>query len=145
MPRIERRFAIAAPAETAWRILIDVERWPEWSKSIRSAERIDEGPLRLGSQARMDVAGTRPSTLTVTEITEGRSFTWESTQGGVTAVMRHAIEPRESGCELVLSVEARGIVGALAWPLVWYVSNRNLAWEGNGLKERAEAEQAGAS
>ena len=44
---------IDAPPEVVWRVLIDVERWPEWTPTTDRIERLDEGEFRLGSRARM--------------------------------------------------------------------------------------------
>ncbi|MEU1284094.1 SRPBCC family protein [Kitasatospora sp. NPDC005856] len=40
---------IHAPLRTVWRLQTDVERWPDWQAPVRSAERLDSGPLRPGS------------------------------------------------------------------------------------------------
>ncbi|MFB7129162.1 polyketide cyclase /reductase [Kitasatospora xanthocidica] len=40
---------IHAPLRTVWRLQTDVARWPDWQAPVRSAERLDGGPLRPGS------------------------------------------------------------------------------------------------
>ena len=47
MRRITVSRTIDAPASSAWEILVDVERWPSWGTSIRSAEVDGEG-TRIG-------------------------------------------------------------------------------------------------
>ncbi|NNH69937.1 polyketide cyclase /reductase [Nocardia uniformis] len=41
---------INAPLSTIWDLQTDVERWPAWQQPVTSMQRMDEGPLRDGSQ-----------------------------------------------------------------------------------------------
>ncbi|MGW4897476.1 SRPBCC family protein [Kitasatospora sp. NPDC004240] len=50
--RHRAEIVIHAPLRTVWRLQTDVERWPSWQAPVRSAERLDAGPLRRGSAFR---------------------------------------------------------------------------------------------
>ncbi|WP_328387851.1 SRPBCC family protein [Nocardia sp. NBC_00416] len=43
---------INAPLSTVWDLHTDVERWSQWQQAVTTIERLDQGPLREGSQFR---------------------------------------------------------------------------------------------
>jgi hypothetical protein len=49
---------LASTPEAAFALICEVEKWPVWLSPLRSARRLDEGPLELGS--RVAVRGTIP-------------------------------------------------------------------------------------
>ena len=137
--RYERSIHIAAPPGVVWAVMNDVARWPEWTPSVRSVEVCEPGPLRVGFAARLQVRGMPAATWVVTELTEGRSFTWVTRTPGARSVASHAIEPGTNGCVVTLAVEVRGFGAVLLRPLVARASRRNLRLEAEGLKQRAES------
>ena len=130
---------IAAPPDRVWPIMRDVERWHEWTASITGIERLDDGPLRVGSRARVRQTKLPSNAFVVTTLEEGRGFTWESKSPGVRGIGHHWIEPVANGCRVTLGVDFRG-------PLAWLVSRvygkltqRYIEMEAAGLKHRSEA------
>ncbi len=44
---------IRAGIESVWDTLVDVERWPEWSRSIDRIERLDNAAFGIGGRVRI--------------------------------------------------------------------------------------------
>ena len=135
----EETAQIDALAEAVWRVMTDVERWPEWTESMRRIERLEDGPLVLGSRAQIEIKGAPKSVWTVTEYTEGRSFTWETSAMGVSSTARHVVEPADGGSRVTLSVQMGGLMATLLSPLVRSVAQRNVRMEAEGLRRRCES------
>lgn len=129
---------IAAPTGRIWQVMRAVERWHEWTASVTSIERLDEGALRVGSRAIVRQPKLPPGRWTVTAIDEGRSFTWVNTAPGVRIVGHHTIEPTGTGGRAMLSLEYHGMLASgLAW-LTRSLVERYLELEATGLKRRSE-------
>jgi uncharacterized protein YndB with AHSA1/START domain len=139
---IERTVSINAPPERVWIVMADVERWAESTESSRSVERLDSGPLGLGSEARLRVRGGPASVWRVTALTEGQSFTWESDVGGVHGRASHVIDPEGDGSRVTLTVTISGWPATLLSPFLAWGGRRNLRLEAEGLKQRCEASVA---
>jgi uncharacterized membrane protein len=135
----EQSIDIDAPADVVWRVLTDVERWPEWTRSERSAKLEADGPFRVGSRAKLGVAGSPlPSLWEVTALYEGRAFVWENKQAGLRNIAGHYVEAQGAGSRVRLTIDMSGPLAMLMRPYLAHVTRRNVAWEAEGLKQRAE-------
>lgn len=128
----------ARPARV-WEVMRDVERWHEWTASITGIERLDEGPMKVGSGARVRQPKLLPARFEVTVLEEGRGFDWRTRSAGVTAVGRHWIQPIGAGCRVTLSVAYGGALGWLVARVYADLTRRYLAMEAEGLKRRSES------
>ena len=81
--RFEKVVTIAAPAQTVWNLLTDIESWPRLTASVTSIERITPGPLEVGSRVRIKQPRLPEAEWVVTELVEGQRFVWESASPGV--------------------------------------------------------------
>lgn len=96
-----RSISIHAPAQHVWSILTDVERWPEWTASIASVQRLDRGPFGVGSRARIKQPKLASTVWTVIELEPMRTFTWTATAGGITSIAEHQIAGGPTGAVTV--------------------------------------------
>lgn len=130
---------IAAPPERVWEVLADVERWSEWTRTVTWVRRLDDGPLRSGSRAKINQPKIPETDYVVTEIEPGQSFTWVATGPGVTTTARHDIEALPGGGTRVrLTVDQAGWLGSVMGRFYRGMTDRYLANEAEGLKARCE-------
>jgi uncharacterized membrane protein len=130
---------IAAPPERAWQAVTDVEDWPRWTTSMSEVKRLDEGPLRVGSRARVRQPRLPVLVWEVTDLDEGTSFSWVTRTPGVVATAGHEVIATRDGSRLTLSVSWTGVFGGLTGALVGERTRKSIAQEANGLKACAEA------
>ncbi|MCM0677463.1 SRPBCC family protein [Micromonospora phytophila] len=137
--RFEAGTELAADAERVWTVLVDVERWPEWTASVRRARRLEPGPLVVGATARLEQPKLRPAVWRVTELTGGCAFTWVSVSPGVRTRAEHRVLPLPDGRSRVeLVVEQSGpLAGVVGW-LYGDLTRRYLRMEADGLRRRCE-------
>jgi carbon monoxide dehydrogenase subunit G len=109
---------IEASPDEVWEVLSDVARWPEWTPTVDSVQRLDDGPFTVGSRAKVRQPRLPQAVWHVTEIVDGRSFTWQAKGPGMATIGRHELTPDGDGSLVRLSIEQTGPMGAVA-ALVW--------------------------
>lgn len=129
---------IAAPPDRVFAVMIDVERWHEWTPSITGIRRLGGGPFAVGSRALVRQPKLPPALWTVTDLQPGREFTWVSVAPGLRVAGIHRAEPIASGTRVTLAVEFSGLFGALWARLTGGLTRRYVGWEADGLKARCE-------
>ncbi|MEV5598058.1 SRPBCC family protein [Streptomyces sp. NPDC052496] len=76
---------VHAPLHTLWKLQTDVERWPSWQPPVKTAERLDHGPLHKGAAFRWTTpippnpatpATTLDITSTVEQLKWGSCIRW---------------------------------------------------------------------
>ena len=130
---------IDAPPDRVWAIMSDVERWPDWTTSVSSIKRVDDGPLAVGSKAWVRQPKLPPALWRVTAFAVNEGFTWVTGSPGVHVTGRHTVAPTGRGSRVTLSVKYRGLFGGLMARLTRTLTNRYLGLEAAGLKRRSEA------
>jgi uncharacterized membrane protein len=130
---------IDAPPEKVFALLRNVERWPEWTPSVTSVQRLDQGPFAIGSSARVCQPKLRPAVWQVTELEEDRNFTWVARTPGLCMKAGHLIERQGAGSRVALSFELSGLIAPVVSRLYGGLIEQYLTIESRGLKLRAES------
>jgi uncharacterized protein YndB with AHSA1/START domain len=131
---------VFASPQRVWETLVDVERWPEWTPTVTRAERLEPGPLALGSRTKLWQPQLMTTAWRVTALDSNAGvFIWETSRPGVKVIATHRVEPTQGGVRLSLALEYKGILGGLM-----AIQLKDLNWdyltkEAQGLKARCEA------
>jgi hypothetical protein len=130
---------VFAPPARVWETLVNVDRWPEWTRSVSSARQLEAGVLMLGSRVRIEQPNLIPTVWRVTELDEQAGvFVWQTGRPGIKVIAGHLVEPTDHSTRVTLTLTYRGLLGALmAWQLK-DINWRYLTMEAQGLKARSE-------
>ena len=133
---------IDSPSQPVWEVLFDVARWPEWTPTIESVERLDHGRFGVGSRARVRQPRLPRAVWEVSEVVDGRSFTWEAKGPGMKTIARHEVLPDAGGSQVTLSIEQTGPMGAVAAVLWRRLTQRYIELEAESLDRRVTRSRA---
>jgi uncharacterized protein YndB with AHSA1/START domain len=135
----EFSIAIAAPRERVWSVLTDVERWPEWTASMRSVQYAGTDRLTLGARVRIKQPGMPALVWEVTDLVPQESFSWQARSAGITTLGLHQLAPGAAGGVTVrLGLRQSGPLAGLVGLLTARRTRRYVQMEAEGLKRRSE-------
>ncbi|MCT9079710.1 SRPBCC family protein [Streptomyces fulvoviolaceus] len=131
--------------EDVWGYVIDFSHMPEWQESAVATERLDEGPVHVGSRVRITRhLGRRdiPMTMECTEYDPPHAWGLQGIDGPIRGHVHGEIDPidegRRSRVTIELDFEGKGI-GKVLLPLVVRPQIRKeLPHNERLLKERLE-------
>ena len=128
----------AAPGDV-WMVLTDVERWPQWTASMTSVERLDEGPFSVGSTARVRQPKLPVAVWEVVDLEPEVSFSWTAKAPGITTTAEHRLALRPGGgVGVTLSIGQTGPLSPLVALFTSRITRRYVQMEADGLKRRCE-------
>jgi uncharacterized protein YndB with AHSA1/START domain len=134
---------IDAPVERVWALTVDLDRLPAITPTVTAVERLDDGPVTVGSRARLRQPGLPPRIWTVEVVDEPRRFAWATRLLGVRMVGVHDLTAiGEDRCELTLRVLLEGRGSGLLAKLGGHSIARSLAAENLGFAEAVIAAPA---
>jgi uncharacterized membrane protein len=137
--RFEATAEIVAPAHEVFDTWADVAHWPEWTASVTSVERLDDGPLRVGSKARVRQPRLPAAEWEVTELVPAQSFTWVARGPGLVTTGSHHVEALPEGrCRVTAVLEQGGPLGGVMGLMTKGLTQTYLKTEVLGLKKHCE-------
>jgi uncharacterized membrane protein len=136
--RFDHSITIQAPSERVWEVFSDVERWPEWTPTVESVERLDEGRIHVGSRTRIRQPKLREAVWEVTELKEGEYFEWVSKAPGIKTTGGHRVVSTPEGTVATATIVQEGPLGWLFGRLYAGLTRRYIATETEKLKQVCE-------
>jgi uncharacterized membrane protein len=136
---------IDAPVDVVWQLTTDVEAWPATTPTMQSVQRLDDGPLRVGSRARIKQPGQAEAVWTVTRLEPGREFSWETRRRGIVLTGSHTVAADGEGCRNTLALDATGPLAVPLGLVLGAMFRRVLRTENAGFKAAAERQVSGAA
>jgi uncharacterized membrane protein len=135
--RIEHHLDIEAPPSVVFALNTDIERWPTLTPTVTSVTRLDEGPLRAGSQALIKQPGQRATVWTVDTLEPDHRFVWSAQTAGLRMVATHLVDPTPTGARNQLRIDLTGPVARLVGPLLRRRLHTVLETENEGFRREA--------
>ncbi|HEX6575395.1 MAG TPA: SRPBCC family protein, partial [Gemmatimonadaceae bacterium] len=102
---------VAAPPSRVYSVMIDIDRWPEWTRSVSSVKRLGDTPFDVGTKVLVRQPKLPPAVWKVSSIEPNRSFTWIGGGPGIHVTAKHSVEPAPGGSRVTLYLEYRGLIG----------------------------------
>ena len=137
--RVEHSIEIDAPAQRVWNITLDVESWPHHTPTIESIERLDAGPLTIGSRARVKQPGQGAKVWTVSQLDPEKRFAWWTKTLGTTMTGIHLVDGSDAGTTSTLAIEIDGPLAPIVGAVVRRPVLAAITRENQGIKQAAEA------
>ncbi|WP_117215511.1 SRPBCC family protein [Allorhizocola rhizosphaerae] len=137
--RWQHTITISAPVRRVWELTLDVEGWPGYTPTMQRVERLDSGPIAVGSSARIKQPGQAAAIWTVTRLEPEREFTWQTKRMGITMTGSHLLAPTADGCRNTLVLEITGFGARLLGLVAGRALADALAKENHGFKKAAES------
>jgi uncharacterized protein YndB with AHSA1/START domain len=140
MKKITDQISIDVPAGQVWSVFTDVERWPQWTPSVKRVEIVVGNAVEVGAVVRMKQPRLPTMRWQVVDVVPGVSWRWVARSPGITTIAGHTLTATSPGSTLVeQSIEHRGPFAWLHGRATRRLTRRFLRLEAEGLKARCEA------
>lgn len=141
--RITETITVDAPIERVWAVTVDLDALPSTTPTISSIERLDGGPVEVGTRARLSQPGLPRRVWTVETLDAPYRFAWATRLLGVRMVGVHDLAPAgHDRTELTLGVELEGRGAATFGRFARRSIARSLGLEAEGFSRAAAATAA---
>ena len=140
--RFDHSSTIQASPERVWEVFSDVERWPDWTPTVDSVERLDAGRIHIGARTRIRQPKLPVAVWEVTELKDGEYFEWVSSAPGIKTTGGHRVISTPEGTVATATIIQEGPLGWLFGRLYASLTKRYIATETAKLKEISESRQS---
>jgi ligand-binding SRPBCC domain-containing protein len=137
--RFDHSTTVNAPAERVWAVFSDVAHWSDWTPTVDSVERLDEGALRVGARTRIRQPKLPVAVWEVTELKDGEYFEWVSRAPGIKTTGGHRVVSTPEGTVATATIIQEGPLGWLFGRLYAKLTRNYLQLETENLKRVSEA------
>ena len=108
--RSKREIDISAPPEVVWKVLTDLEQWPQWNPDVKSMS--FDGPLAPGSEFRWK-AGPATIVSTLERVEPPRVVAWRGRTMNIKALHEWRLEPSDGGTRVETEETYTGLLARL--------------------------------
>jgi uncharacterized membrane protein len=136
--RFDHSITVQAPQERVWQVYSDVERWPEWTPTIDSVERLDAGRIHIGAKTRIRQPKLPVAIWEVTDLKEGEYFEWVSKAPGIKTIGGHRVVGTPEGTVVTATIIHEGPIGWIFGKLYARLTKNYVETEALKLKEVSE-------
>ncbi len=102
--QVASRILISAPVERVWDYTVDPNRWPDWCRTIKAAQILDDVRLGVGMRFMLKQPLQSLRTWEVTELIPQRTAAWRTVDGRPRFEARHMLAERSDGVESTLEL-----------------------------------------
>ena len=102
-----------------WKVLADVQKWPEWTPTMTSVRALGSAGLVQGNTFEVKQPGLAKTVFTVEACEEGTAFAWSTRSAGVSTIADHVLsDTSDGGTRIELSIRMSGPGVGLLWVLL---------------------------
>jgi len=115
--KFESSVEINAPVEKVWKLVDNLEEWPQWIPSVKKIERVSKGPLTVDSQLSVTAKVGRLTVkllMTITEFIPERTVVMKGKALGIKLTRFYHLEPVNGKTKVTIGGEVSGILAWLA-------------------------------
>ncbi len=135
---IKKSVIINNEISKVYKILVDVEKWNLWTKSINKISFLENNKFEINGKVRVEQPKLPPTVWTITEIITNKSFTWQSRTLGVTLTAKHLLKSSDNATFVEQEIIYEGFLAYLIYKLSFNLTSNYMTMEVDGLKVECE-------
>ncbi len=135
---VEKKSVINARPQDIFNVLMNVERWNQWTKSITKISILDSRQLAPGVKIKVLQPKLPPTIWTIKEIITDKLLTWEKRYLGFSMLSEHSISIQNNEITVTIRITYIGPLAALFYKLTHALTDNYMTLEIKGLRRECE-------